>query len=117
MTVTVYAYRQCGTCRKAIKHLEAAGVEHEVLPIREQPPSAELLAQAAAQLGLRKCFNTSGQDYRALDLKNRLPDMDDSEAIALLAGNGNLIKRPFVVLEDGTITVGYKAEVWNELFG
>lgn len=95
----VYAYSGCGTCRRALKFLSAHAVPHEVVPIRERPPaSAELQRCLAANGGeIRRLFNTSGQDYRRLGLSGQLSSMPVEEAFVLLAGNGNLVKRPFVV--------------------
>ena len=112
----VYAYSGCGTCRKALKFLEENEVPHKLLPIRETPPTlAELKRMLKAYDGdLRRLFNTSGQDYRALGMKDKLPDMKDSEALTLLAGNGNLIKRPFVIGNDAGL-VGFKPDEWARL--
>lgn len=63
---------------------------------------------------VRRLFNTSGQDYRRLDLKSKLSTMTSDEAIDLLSGNGNLVKRPFVVTKDGGL-VGFKEEEWARL--
>ncbi|SVD87864.1 uncharacterized protein METZ01_LOCUS440718, partial [marine metagenome] len=60
-----YAYKNCDTCRRARKYLDAKGVEYELIPIREQPPTkAELKTMLASHDGnARKLFNTSGGDY------------------------------------------------------
>ena len=112
----VYAYSGCDTCRKALKFLKENNVAHEVIAIRETPPSKKELRQmlAAHDGALRRLFNTSGQDYRKLGLSKSLPSMKESEALALLAGNGNLIKRPFVIGE-GTALVGFKPDEWKSL--
>ena len=64
---------------------------------------------------VRKLFNTSGGDYRALNLKDKLPVMDDSEALKLLSDNGNLVKRPFAIRGNSGF-VGFSESVWNDLF-
>ena len=112
----LYTYKNCGTCRKAVKYLESRGLEIEAIPIRDQPPSkAELKKMLKIYDGeLIKLFNTSGQDYRALDMKNRLPSMSNEEAIDLLSQNGNLIKRPFF-LTDSSGTVGFLESDWESL--
>ncbi len=115
MSLRVYAYAKCDTCRKALKHLATRGVAHEIIPIREQPPT---LAELRAMLGhvggdLRRLFNTSGGDYKALDMKTRLPGMGVDEALALLASNGNLVKRPFALAVDRG-AVGFKPEEWEQ---
>ena len=116
MALRVYAYEKCGTCRKALKFLAAKKVAHEVIPIRQQPPTIAELRAMLAHVGgdLRKLFNTSGQDYRALDLKSRLPNLSEDEALALLAGNGSLIKRPFALTPKSGV-VGFREEEWEQL--
>ena len=118
MVLKVYAYKNCGTCVKALKWLEGKGIACKIIPIRETPPTvAELKRMQAAMDGnIKKLFNTSGQDYKALNMKDKLPALTDKEALELLAGNGNLVKRPFVI-GDGIATVGFKEEVWAELLG
>ena len=113
----VYAYKNCDTCRKAKKFLEAEGIDFELIPIREQPPTkSELKAMLACYKGnIRKLFNTSGGDYKSMNMKEKLPGMSNSEAIDLLSKNGNLIKRPFGLL--GKIgTVGFNKTIWEDLF-
>ena len=61
----------------------------------------------------RKLFNTSGGDYKALNLKEKLPNMTKTEAIDILSKNGNLIKRPFVIVGDRGL-VGFKEKEWGE---
>jgi len=112
----IYAYTGCDTCRKALKFLTARGIPHTVLAIRETPPSlAELQTMLTAYDGdLRKLFNTSGRDYQALGLAAKLPGMTPAEGLALLASNGNLIKRPFLVGK-GIHRVGFREEDWKSL--
>ncbi|MBB5351769.1 arsenate reductase [Haloferula luteola] len=113
----VYVYRGCDTCRKALKWLAAQGVAFEEIAIREQPPSVDELRQVRDALGdLKRLFNTAGGDYRALGLKDRLPGMSEDEAFELLAENGNLVKRPFVVGE-GFGWTGFKEEEWKQALG
>ena len=109
----VHTYAKCDTCRKAVKFLRAQGVAFEEIPIRETPPTrAELRTMLAAQGGqLRKLFNTSGGDYKALGLSAKLPALSEAEALNLLAGNGNLVKRPFA-LGDGVALVGFDEATW-----
>ena len=109
----VYTYAKCSTCRKAVKWLEANGIAFAEKAIRETPPTkAELKRMLALQNGeLKKLFNTSGGDYRELQLGPKLATMPTAEAIDLLNGNGNLVKRPFL-LTDSVGLVGFKEDVW-----
>ncbi|QBG48742.1 arsenate reductase family protein [Verrucomicrobia bacterium S94] len=111
----IYTYKKCSTCRKAVKWLKEQKLDVEEIPIRETPPSVEELRQMLEYVGdLKKLFNASGQDYRALGMKDKLPGMDTEEALKLLASNGNLIKRPFLIGSDKGAT-GFKEEVWEAL--
>jgi arsenate reductase (glutaredoxin) len=109
----IHTYVKCDTCRKAVKWLRANGLAFEEIPIRETPPSPNELRRMLAFYDgdLRRLFNTSGQDYRALGIKDKLADLTPDEAITLLAGNGNLIKRPFLLGGDGGL-VGFREEEW-----
>ncbi len=110
----VYAYKNCDTCRKALRWLKEHDIAHDVVPIREQPPTETELRQMLTLNGgqLRKLFNTSGQDYRALNLKERLPSLSADDAIALLKSNGNLVKRPFA-LDGQRGATGFSEEEWQ----
>lgn len=113
--LTIYTYTNCDSCRKATKWLRAQGLAFEERAIRETPPApAELRAMLAAQGGqIRKLFNTSGRDYRALGLGEKLPTLTEAAALQLLAANGNLVKRPFL-LGDGAALVGFDETLWKE---
>jgi arsenate reductase (glutaredoxin) len=114
----IYTYRNCSTCQAAVRWLRANGSEFEERAIRETPPTRkELQTMLAAQGGnLKRLFNTSGLDYRAMKLGEKLPGLSEAEAFALLEQNGNLVKRPFL-LGPGIGLVGFKLEGWAEAFG
>ena len=118
MKQRVYVYSGCDTCRKALKFLDEHGVAYETVPIREQPPTKKELKTMLAALGgeLRRLFNTSGQDYKALNLKDKLSKLSTDEALDLLAGTGNLVKRPFLLTPKGGVT-GFKPDEWKSLLG
>lgn len=113
--LTVYVYQKCSTCRDALKWLDEKGIAHQVKMIRETPPTPTELKTALDAFGggLRKIFNTSGMDYRALGLKDQLPTMSECAAFELLSKNGNLVKRPFLIGE-GKVLVGFKVDQWEK---
>jgi len=110
----IYTYAKCDTCRKAVKWLQARDLEFTEIPIREHPPTkAELKRMLGIYQGdLKRLFNTSGGDYRELNLGEKLPTMSEGEAIDLLATNGNLVKRPFLLTETAGL-VGFKETEWE----
>ena len=116
MKVEIYTLKTCDSCRKATRWLKENDIPFTETPIRENPPSEADLRLALAQSGgeIRKLFNTSGQDYRSLILKEKLPALSKDEAITLLASNGNLIKRPFLTTGNSAHT-GFSPESWKTL--
>jgi arsenate reductase len=114
--VKIYCYSGCGTCKKAKKWLEAKGIEYSELPIREKPPSKKELKTMLGYVGdIKKLFNTSSQDYRQMGIKEKLPKMSEADVFELLSTHGNLVKRPFVLV-DGDGTVGFDEARWAAKF-
>lgn len=110
----VYEYSNCSTCKNALKFLDAEKAAYEKLPIVDRPPTVgELRTMLAFQGGnIKRLFNTSGVQYRELKIGDQLPNMSEEEAIALLASNGKLIKRPFALGPKGGV-VGFKIDEWK----
>ena len=108
-------YPPCTTCKKAKKWLDDNGISYEDRHIKENNPSYEELKvwYEKSGLPLKKFFNTSGIQYRALELKDKLPGMSEEEQLRLLAADGMLVKRPLVVTETAVLT-GFKAEDWEK---
>jgi arsenate reductase len=110
----VYQYTKCSTCRKALRWLDAQEIAYEAVPIVETPPTAAVLKQVLKQSGLplTALFNTSGESYRAGGFKERLPNMSEAEAIAALAEDGKLVKRPLLI-GPGVSLVGFDEAAWK----
>jgi len=112
----IYSYKNCGTCKKALKYLQEKSIDANVLAIRETPPSVDELKFMLDQYdgNIKKLFNTSGQDYRAMGIKVKIDSMSTEEAFKLLSENGNLVKRPFVISGSKGL-VGFKEDEWDGL--
>ncbi len=113
--ISIYILKTCDSCRKATKWLTENHIPYKEIAIREQPPSLADLKRALANLDgdTRKLFNTSGQDYRSLNLKEKISTLSNAQALDLLANNGNLIKRPFLISKSKTL-VGFQPETWKK---
>ena len=118
MALKVYQYPKCSTCRNALKWLDANGIAYTDVDITEKPPTkTELKKMLAFYDGeLKRLFNTSGLVYREQRIKDKLPGMKPAQAIDLLAGNGMLIKRPFVQTGKAGL-VGFKEAEWKSALG
>ena len=111
-------YPKCSTCKKAREFLLARGLEFTERDIKLQNPGEEELREWHARSGLplRRFFNTSGLQYKALALKDKLPGMSEDEQFALLATDGMLVKRPILVGED-FVLVGFREAEWAARLG
>ena len=108
-------YPKCTTCQRAKAWLDAHGVAAETRDIKLEKPTEEELRRwhAMSGLPLKRFFNTSGLQYKALGLKDKLPGMSEDAQFALLATDGMLVKRPILVGENFALT-GVKEAEWME---
>ncbi len=118
MSVTLYHYPGCSTCRSARTWLARAGIEVQAIDIVATPPSSEQLRSCWERSGLplKRLFNTSGMSYRAGGFGARLPSMSDDEQLAALAADGKLIKRPLLITPDAVV-VGFKPADYEAALG
>ena len=110
-------YPRCGTCRKAREWLDAKNLSYTFRDIVREPPTVPELKewQKRSALPLKRFFNTSGMNYRALGLKDKLPEMSEEEALRLLASDGMLVKRPLLVTEE-IVLIGFRETAWVDAF-
>ena len=111
----LYSYNKCGTCRKAKKFLDVSGVLYDEIDITETPPPKTVLRRAVQVKGIKKLFNTSGEQYKKLRIKDKVRRMTEAQAITLLSGNGRLVKRP-VAVDGSRVTVGFDENEFKEVW-
>lgn len=111
-------YPKCSTCQKAKAWLEERSISYDLRDIKQNNPTVEELTAWYRKSGLplKKFFNTSGLQYKALGLKEKLPAMSEAEQLALLATDGMLVKRPILVGEDFVLT-GFRQAEWEAKLG
>lgn len=109
-------YPKCTTCKKAKKWLDDNQLTYTDRHIKEENPTVEELKEWHKKSGLplKRFFNTSGNLYKELGLKDKLPSMTEEEQYELLATDGMLVKRPIIVTEDKVFT-GFKEDTWKAL--
>jgi arsenate reductase len=108
-------YTRCTTCKKAQKWLDEQEIIYQVRDIKTDNPTYDELKmwQQQSGLSLKRFFNTSGQLYRNMKLKDKLSAMSDLEQLQLLVTDGMLLKRPILVGDD-FVLVGFKEEEWKK---
>ena len=111
-------YPKCSTCQKAKAWLDQRGISYDLRDIKLNNPTAEELTAWYQKSGLplKKFFNTSGLQYKALGLKDKLPEMSEADQLALLTTDGMLVKRPLLVGDDFVLT-GFRPAEWEMKLG
>ena len=121
MSIKIYEFKNCDTCRKALQYLDQKKISYQKIAIVDQPPTLAELKKMLSYIKdaggtFKNLFNTSGVQYRELNISDKIKSgMTESEALKLLSTNGKLIKRPFLLTNSSGV-VGFKKEIWEKLF-
>lgn len=112
----VYIHPTCSTCKKVMQWLDTQEYHYETIDIRQTPPQKELFEKVLSS-GVKRTsmLNTSGEMYKELGLKDKLPTMSDKELAELLSKNGMLIKRPVICYND-VVTFGSREKMLEEVW-
>jgi len=117
MSVTLYGLTTCDTCRKARNWLDRFEVAYTFVDYRANPVQATTLKHWAQQLGgWEKLVNKSSTTWRTL-LPQRKNPASDPEWTLLLKEYPALVRRPVVVQEDDSVSVGFTDNGFKKLFG
>ncbi len=112
----IYGHPTCSTVKKALNYLNNKGIKYTYYNLKEVTPSPDELKEYHLKSGLdiKRFFNTSGMQYRELNIKDKLPDMSLEECYELLSSNGMIIKRPLLIT-DNKILLGFKEQEYEGL--
>lgn len=115
--MTFIGYKKCSTCKRAELYLNELGINYTYRHIKEDNPTKEELMEFVkkSKLPIKRFFNTSGNVYKELNLKDKLEKLTLDEKYELLASNGMLCKRPIIVMDDNVL-VGFKLKEWDLVF-
>ena len=105
--VIFYSYPKCSTCRKASKWLDQNNINYQLIDIVKEPPSKNFLELALIQfsLDIKKIFNTRGKSYKSIGID--ILDLTQKKIIELLSNDGKLIKRPFLIINESKLILGF----------
>lgn len=110
----VYGLKNCDTCRKALKWLEAEAIGHTFLDVRKDGVTVADVKGWAAEVGVEVLLNRRGTTWRKLSDADKAQAENDAGAIALMADQPSLIKRP-VFVNGKKIMVGFADDVRDAL--
>ena len=111
--VIFYSYTKCSTCKKASKWLDQNNINYQLIDIIKEPPSKEFLELALIQFSfdIKKIFNTRGKSYKSIDTD--ILDLTKKRIIELLSKDGKLIKRPFLIINESKLILGFNESEYN----
>ena len=114
--VIFYSYPKCSTCRKASKWLDQNNINYQSIDIIKDPPSKKFLELALKNFSfdIKKIFNTRGKSFKSVDFN--IFDLTKKEIIELLSNDGKLIKRPFLIINESKILIGFNESEYADNF-
>ena len=114
--ILFYSYPKCSTCIKASKWLDQNNINYQLIDIVKETPSEKFLKLALLQFSLdkKKIFNTKGKSFKLIDFE--IKDLSNAQIIELLSNDGKLIKRPFLVINQSKLILGFNENEYAENF-
>ena len=105
--VIFYSYPKCSTCRKASKWLDQNNINYKFVDIVKETPSKKFLELALMQfsLDIKKIFNTRGKNFKSINID--ILELPKKKIIELLSNDGKLIKRPFLIINESKLILGF----------
>ena len=105
--IIFYSYPKCSTCRKASKWLEQNNINFQLIDIIKEPPAKIFLELALIQFSsdIKKIFNTRGKSFKSMDVDIR--NLTQKKIIEMLSNDGRLINRPFLIINESKLILGF----------
>lgn len=103
--LTVYGLKNCDTCRKARKWLDAKKIAYRFVDVRDDGVAPNTIATWIAGLGLDAVVNRRSTTWRELPTGER-EMLTSSNAARFLIAHPTLIKRP-VFDNGGKLAIGF----------
>ena len=109
MKLNFYCLKNCDTCRKSLKELEAAGFDVTVTDIRKDGVPAAVLTEALGRLGQAVLLTTRSPTWKTLSAAEQ-----QSDPVQLMLQHPTLMKRP-LIMNDDWISAGWAKETRSAL--
>lgn len=114
-SITIYGIKNCDTMKKARAWLAAHGVAHTFHDYKKEGVERQLLERWCDAAGWEALLNRRGTTWRRLAEAER-EGVDRERAVALMAANPSLIRRPVLMMGD-TIEIGFSEERYRAMLG
>ena len=113
-SVTIYGIKNCDTMKKARAWLDGRAIAYRFHDYKTDGIAPHMLVDWSREVGWEVLLNRAGTTFRALPERER-EGLDEKKAIALMAAQPSMIKRPVLDL-DGRLLVGFKPEQYEQAF-
>jgi arsenate reductase len=113
--ITIYGIKNCDTMKKARAWLDQRGITYRFHDYKEEGIDRTRLESWAREVGWETLLNRAGTTFRALPEKEK-QGLDGKKAIALMAAQPTMIKRPVLDLGRRRL-VGFKPDAYEEALG
>lgn len=111
--ITLYGLKNCDTCKKALRALEAAGHTLHFIDIRAEADLAVKVPLWLLAVGADALLNKRSTTWRTLEDHEKAA-AEAGAVEALLVATPTLIKRP-VIERDDEVMVGWTSKVQSQL--
>lgn len=117
MAMEMYGLNKCDTCRKARKWMDRHAIEYQFIDYRDEPATPAMLRHwADAVGGFEALVNRSGTTWRNLAPSRKSPG-SAAEWSLLIREYPALVRRPVLVLSDGSVHLGFTDKLYARLLG
>ena len=113
--LTVYSLKSCDTCRKALREIEAAGMQATVVDVRADGIAPAEMQRLLTAVGPEYLVNRRSTTWRGLDDDTRSRAMS-ADGADVLCAHPTLMKRPVICVGDA-VHVGWNADTKAAILG
>ncbi len=106
----LYGLKNCDTCRKVRKELDAAHVAYEFHDVRDEGVTKAQVARWAKKAGWETLLNKSSTTWRGLSDADKT-GLTEAKAVSLMAAHPALMKRPIIERGDTEVFVGWTKDI------
>lgn len=112
--IHLYGIPNCNTVKKALDFLKENKAEYTFHDFKKEGISAAKLKQWNKALGHTALVNKKGTTWRGLTPEAQLAAAGTQGALALMQEKTSVIKRPVVEWDNGQVTAGFDAAIFNQ---
>jgi len=115
LSITIFGIKNCDTMKKARGWLDGEGIDYRFHDYKAEGLDPAILKGWIDKVGWEVLLNRAGTTFRNLPDADK-QDLDAGKAAKLMLAQPSMVKRP-VLDRDGTLTVGFKPEIYAAGFG